>query len=129
MPNILIVDDESRIRRIYRKHLEQKGCEVFEASNVVDAREILKKETIDLILLDINMQDISGDILYEVSRCFHQKVLIIISSVFHIDDQKRLMDDATDYFDKSEGIAVLWNKIERALKNNRPIKDKQEVVS
>jgi DNA-binding NtrC family response regulator len=115
MNTILVVDDEQRIRRIYKGLLERQGYKVIDVSNIVDARKYLKAVPIDLVLLDINMGEFSGDVLYEISRAFHRNVKIIVSSVYPTEDQKRTMPDAMDYFDKSEGNRVLLNKVARSL--------------
>lgn len=63
MYHLLIVDDEPLMRRGI-KHLVDldslKISAVYEASNGIEALEIMKKEVIDLILLDINMPKMDG---------------------------------------------------------------------
>ena len=129
MHTILIVEDEARIRRIYRRFLEPRGFRVLEAGNVVDAREQMKLDRIDLVLLDINIGEPNGDTLYEVLSCFHSMIPVIVASVYPVDDQRRLLEAATDYFDKSEGIDVLLHKIDRALYQTQYKPHKQEVKS
>jgi len=128
MHTILVVDDEDRIRSIYKSLFERKGFKVIDASNIVDARKYLKTVQIDLILLDINMGELDGDILYEVARCFHQNIKIIVSSVYPVEDQRKLMPDALDYFDKSEGNRTLVQKVERALVNQEKLKKKKVIL-
>ena len=52
---VLIVDDESSLRRLVRANLEIDGLEVIEAVDGVEAMEKLKHDRPDLILLDIMM--------------------------------------------------------------------------
>lgn len=118
MSTILIVDDEERIRKIYRLLFEQEGHNVILASNIIDARTFMKIIHIDLMLLDINMGELSGDILYEVTRCFHRGTKIIVSSVYPVEDQKNMMPGAIDHFDKSEGNKKLLEKVRGVLDNN-----------
>ncbi|VAX35681.1 hypothetical protein MNBD_UNCLBAC01-1178 [hydrothermal vent metagenome] len=115
MQTILVIDDEDRIRKTYKNFFENKGYKVIDASNIVDARKYLKAFSIDLILLDINMGEFGGDVLYEVAKSFHQDIKIIVSSVYPVEDQKKLMPQAADYFDKSEGTRVLMEKVEKIL--------------
>lgn len=129
MQRILIVDDESRIRRIYRRFLEPRGYRVFESANAVDARELVKSEPMDLILLDINMGDPNGDSLFEVLGAFHPDTRVIVASVYPVDDQRRLMHAAADYFDKSEGIDILLEKIDKAFTQTQCNPQIQEVKS
>lgn len=118
MQTILLVDDEWRIRKVLKAVFEKKGYRVISVPNIVEGREILKQIKIDLILLDINLGEFGGDILYEISRVFHQHVKIIISSVYSVEDQKRILPDAADYFDKSDSPRHLVEKVERVLARN-----------
>lgn len=52
---ILLVEDDFLNRRVTRKVLRENGYIVFEAKNAKEALELLKKESIDLCILDINL--------------------------------------------------------------------------
>ena len=52
---ILIVEDDYLNRRLSKKILKEKGYQVLEAKNVDEAIAILKKESLDLTILDINL--------------------------------------------------------------------------
>ncbi len=62
---VLIVEDEDVVRKMTREILEQFGYEVLDASNGKDALQILSdgNGNIDLILTDIVMPDMRGDVL------------------------------------------------------------------
>lgn len=126
MRTILIVDDEERIRIMYGRLLTREGFKVLQAANAVHANEILKDNKIDVVLLDINMPDIKGDALFELIRAFHQKTKIIVSSVYPLEDQERMIQGAHDYFDKSESMQVLLQKIKANLP--RPERHKKILV-
>ncbi|MBP9853571.1 MAG: response regulator [Candidatus Omnitrophica bacterium] len=119
MPTIMIVDDEERIRKMYRLLFEQEGYTVITASNINDARRFLKIIQVNLVLLDINMGEFSGDILYEIIQCFHPGTKLIVSSVYSIDDQRSIMPKADDYFDKSEGNKKLLDKVRDVIGQDR----------
>ena len=53
MIKILIVDDESGIRSLLSEILSEEGFLVYEAPDAAHARQMLAKETFNLILLDI----------------------------------------------------------------------------
>jgi two-component system chemotaxis response regulator CheY len=58
---VLIVDDFATMRRIVRNVLKQVGLtSIIEADNGKAALKVLKKESIDLILCDWNMPEMSG---------------------------------------------------------------------
>ena len=53
--NILIVDDEQEIADLVEIYLVSDGYKVFKANNAQDGLDILDKEDIHLVLLDIMM--------------------------------------------------------------------------
>ena len=53
--NILIVDDEEGLRKGIKKILSLHGYRVFEAANCSEARDILKREEVHILLLDLNL--------------------------------------------------------------------------
>lgn len=112
---ILVVDDEDRIREIYKELLTAEGFDVIEASSAVTGNEAMMREHIDLVLLDINMPKVDGNELYEVMKLFHRKSKVIVTSVYPLDEQKRLIEEAEDYYDKSQGTELLLSKVKRVL--------------
>jgi CheY-like chemotaxis protein len=114
---ILIVDDEERIRSVFRKLMKQEGFDVIEAANAGDAYEKLLTNQVDLILLDINMLEVDGTVLFEVVHLFCQKSKVIVTSVYPIDDQKRRIKGAEDYYDKSDSLQILIRKVKRVMGN------------
>ncbi len=60
MYRILIVDDEDMIRSLLRKYAEFEGHTVGEAANGMDALEKFRKESYDLVIMDIMMPVLDG---------------------------------------------------------------------
>lgn len=118
MKKILIVDDEEKIRKIYRDLLIDEGYYVIEASNANIANETLLREDIDLILLDIKMPKIDGGIMYDVIRMFHRKCKVIVTSVYPLDEQRRAIPEAESYHDKSQGSEALLAKVRSLLEDS-----------
>ncbi len=61
--NVLLVDDSSVMRKIIGRSLRQAGIEfdnIYEASDGVEALDLLEKESVDLVLSDINMPNMDG---------------------------------------------------------------------
>lgn len=114
MSTLLVVDDEAHIRYLYQIFVSQEGFRVLEAMNADAANEILKNQPVDVVLLDLRMPRINGGTLYEVMQLFHRKVKVIVSSVYPIEHQKRLVAGALDYFDKSQGLLQLLTKVQAA---------------
>ena len=57
---ILIADDEPEIRTLLRLYLENENYQIIEAENGKQALDLLKKERVDLCLLDIMMPEMDG---------------------------------------------------------------------
>lgn len=111
--NILVVDDEERIRSVFVKIMQREGFHVIEAASAGEAYDLLLENPVDLILLDINMMDVDGTVLYEIVQVFYKKSKIIVTSVYPLEDQKRLIRGAADYYDKSDSLQVLIRKVNR----------------
>ena len=60
MYNILVVDDEEKIRELIRKYAEFEGYGIAEAADGMEAVEICRQKDFDLIILDIMMPNLDG---------------------------------------------------------------------
>ncbi len=60
MYNILVVDDEARIRSIIKKYAEFEGHTVTEAGDGMEAVRLCRKESYDMIIMDIMMPELDG---------------------------------------------------------------------
>ena len=71
MLKILLVDDDAEAMKITRRALElfDRAAVVGEASSGIAAMEFVKSNAVDLVLLDIEMQDMSG---FEVAAYLHK---------------------------------------------------------
>ncbi|MDE1920429.1 MAG: response regulator [Candidatus Omnitrophica bacterium] len=108
---ILVVDDEVKIREMYKRILNSIGFDVVVAGNAMDAHSLLSGHRFDVVLLDINMEEVDGSILFDVIKLFHRDIKVVISSVLSIDEQKRRIKDADGYFDKSDDKDILLSMI------------------
>ena len=115
MKKILIIDDEDRIRDIYLRLFVHAGIVVRRAKDARQATNIIIREDIDLILLDIKMPVINGRTMYEIIEEYNPKAKVIISSVYPIDKQRMLVPHASGYYDKSEGPLKLLEMVLNSL--------------
>ena len=58
--SILVVDDENEIADLVEIYLVSDGYRVFKAANAQDGLNILEKEEIHLVLLDIMLPELNG---------------------------------------------------------------------
>ena len=68
MKKILIVEDEKVIRNELQTLLQNAGYEVMSLECFDNVKEDIKKLKVDLILLDINLPNINGEILLKEIR-------------------------------------------------------------
>lgn len=115
MKKILVVDDEEKILDIYLRLLLPEGLIVRCAHNAQAATSILVRESIDLVVLDINMPHIDGHSLFEVIKQFNPHIKVIVSSAYPIEQQMKRVPSAEGYYDKAEGFAVLLERVQQAL--------------
>ena len=92
---MLVVDDETPIREIERRILEQGGYRVIEASSGVDALTMLQDgDPIDLLIADLDMPEISGDEMVRRIRSSRPdlKVLYVTGHIDRLMDTRPLWD-------------------------------------
>lgn len=115
---VLVVDDEQRIRHIYARTIRAAASNIFdvyEASDAWEASELLSKEKMDVILLDLRMPRVNGLQLFEIIRHSQPETKVIVASVFSVEQQKKLVPEAKDYYDKSQGTLALLDKLTSAV--------------
>jgi DNA-binding response OmpR family regulator len=79
---VLLVEDDHTIRSLLRILFEDEGYEVREAATGPDALDVILKESIDLIILDLRLPGMSGfDVCREVRK--NSSVPIVIVSAQH----------------------------------------------
>lgn len=119
MGTVLIVEDEYKIRQIFKRWLAFKGYTVREAANALEARERLQSGDIDVVLLDLKMPEVTGGELSTLIRSFHPGVRILVASVYPIEQQRRIVSDADGYYDKADGYQKLLDNLEIILERHR----------
>ena len=122
---ILVVDDESDIRRLLQEILTEEGYEVEVAADAGQARAARARQTPDLVLLDIWMPDTDGiTLLREWSNEASDACPVVMMSghgtVDTAVEATRL--GAYDFVEKPLSLAKLLRTVERALdaRSRRP---------
>lgn len=119
MKSVLIIDDEAGVTRFYRKLLESEKYEVLISNDAAEGTlSMVKSRNIDLILLDINMPEVDGAYMLEIIKEYNPQIKVIIFSVRTIKEQREYIPYANDYFDKSQSVEILLEKIAKLLKDD-----------
>ena len=125
MSRILVIEDESAIRRVLTKILseENETYEVFEAEDGLKGMEIIKKEDFDLVLCDIKMPKMDGVEVLEAAKNVKPEIpFIMISGHGDLDTAVNTMRlGAFDYISKPPDLNRLLTTVRNAL-------DRKELV-
>ena len=113
---ILICDDEEGVRESLRLILEDNYDLSF-ATNGDEAIKEMKKEPIDLVILDIKMPKISGlEMLKELKKIFPQTKIIIVSGYKSVEAASEAMKNgASDYIVKPFESGDVLNKVSNII--------------
>ena len=118
---ILVVDDESAIRRALRPPLMELGFQVAEASRGEEALQALRSSTYDVVLLDINMPGIGGIETLRRIRTFAPRLPVLMLTVRDEEEDKVEALDlgADDYVTKPFSTRELIARIRSAVRRVR----------
>lgn len=90
--NVLIVDDAPDFLDLMVRHTSLMGFNSFKAKSVVDAIAVLENSTIDLVITDMNMPEISGHQLVRyVSQHFSSLPMLVITGYPDVQDAVSVM--------------------------------------
>ena len=101
-----------------RNFLETVGSKIFDvylAADAVEATNIIIRKNMDVILLDIKMSRVDGRQLWDIINEYDPGLKIIVASVYPVEKQKRMIPNAANYYDKSQGMMMLLEKVTNAL--------------
>ena len=116
---ILVVDDEPQIRRVLRATLSSNGYEVVEATNGQEAVEFVIRGSPDLILLDVNMPDMSGlEACSKIRSSFEGPIIMVTVRNSEKDKIGALDCGADDYVVKPFAIGELLARIRAVLRRS-----------
>ena len=127
---ILIIDDEDHFRSAYKTILSTLNTIVFEAPNGRSGLEILQNQSIDLLILDLGLPDISGlDILEWINIKNYPSEVIIFSANRSIQSAiSALRRRVFDFLQKDSDPDEMLLSVERALMHRRHKKENLKIV-
>lgn len=117
--NILIADDEDLIRNSLSRFIARRGHTVHTAVNGVEALEILKDKTVDLIILDLLMPEKNGfDVLKEMSKFLPVIVISAFSGPLEVDIHSDMYPQVIGFIKKPfENLQTLVDQVEDKYEN------------
>ena len=116
---VLVVDDESSLRRVLRVTLAALGFEAAEASTGEQALAMLSAGHYDVVLLDVEMPGIDGiEICREIKKLSPRPVVLMLTVRDGGEDRAKAFEaGADDYVTKPFHLSDLVARVRAALGN------------
>ena len=114
---ILIVEDDSALSSGVSIGLRSESTEIEQAKSLREARDKIRTDCPDLMILDINLPDGSGlDLLTEVKKGLETKVIVLTANDMETDVVTGLELGADDYIVKPFSLAILRARVNTQLR-------------
>ena len=130
MFHILVADDDKHTRMLLRAVLESENYTVSTAGNGEQALELLDREHIDLVILDVMMPEMDG---YEFTRIVRQTdstlpMLMVTAKHLPEDEKKGFLVGTDDYITKPIDEEKLLLRIKALLRRARIVSEQRIVI-
>lgn len=127
MAKILIADDEKSIRIVLKKFLTSRGHQVLEAENGKKVVEIVKKEPIDLIFLDLKMPKLNG---LEVLEKVKDVPVVVLTAYGTMDYTVKAIElGAAEYITKPFSFEEIEEVLKKLLTKKEEVERRKEAES
>jgi putative nucleotidyltransferase with HDIG domain len=131
LARILVVDDEAAIRDILHQYLSERGHQVEQASNGVEALACLAKGGFDLVVTDIRMPVMGGlELLGHIGSGHYDVGVVMLTACDDVASAIQAMKSgALDYVLKPFRLEELGGTVDRALAAHQKVRrDKLQLV-
>ena len=124
---ILVVEDDKNLRKLIVTTLKRNDYETYEATNGIEALDVIEKEYIDLVISDIMMPEMDGIELTKDLRGSNYKVpILLITAKSTINDKREgFLSGADDYMVKPIDIEELILRVKVLLKRANAANEKK----
>jgi putative nucleotidyltransferase with HDIG domain len=127
---LLVVDDEEAIRNVVRKYLVQQGYEVAVAATGEEALDILQRQKITGILLDVNLPGTNGiDLVPRIIELEPTVAVLMLTAVNDATSAALCMQrGALDYLIKPIDLSHLGRAVRRGLERRHSLLEGQQLT-
>jgi two-component system OmpR family response regulator len=129
MFNILVVEDDHKLRQLFCTVLTRNGYHAFSAVDGEDALTILDKEFVDLIISDIMMPHMDG---YELTRTLRESnlnlpILMVTARESFADKQRGFLVGIDDYMVKPIDVNEMILRVGALLRRAKIVSERKIV--
>ena len=122
---ILIVEDDSSMQEELKGLLENASYDTLILTDFLHAKEYILKTNPDLVLLDVNIPYLNGELLLkELRKGSIVPVIILTSRASEIDEVLSISYGADDFITKPYNPTILLLRIQNVFKRVNQVKDK-----
>ena len=114
---ILVVDDESRMRKLVKDFLQREGYSVLEAGDGMEAMDIFYEQKIDLVILDVMMPRMDGwQTCREIRRDSTVPIIMLTARSEERDELQGFEHGVDEYISKPFSPKILVARVGALLK-------------
>ena len=127
MFNILVVEDDKNLRKLIVTCLKRENYNTYEATNGVEALNVLDEQYIDLIVTDIMMPQMDGyELIRELREADYSMPILLVTAKSTLSDKKEgFLLGADDYMVKPIDIEELPLRVKALLKRSKQASEKR----
>ena len=119
MQKILLIEDDITLGNGIRLALQNASLQITLCHTLAEARNVLERNSFDLLILDINLPDGSGlDLLNEVRKTSAIPIILLTANDMEMDIVTGLESGADDYITKPFSLAVLRARVNTQLRRS-----------
>jgi two-component system response regulator AtoC len=124
-PALLVVDDDRTMRETLSDVLRRRGYDIFLAPSGNDALSVIRKNIIDLILLDMKLPDVDGmEVLRRIKELDNEILVIMMTAYSDVETAVEAMKSgAYHYINKPFELEELKLLIEKGLETQSLINE------
>jgi len=133
LANILMVDDEHEIIKLMEIYFKNENYHLLKASNGLEALEILERQKVDLIILDVMMPKMDGiEACIRIRESNHIPIIMLSAKSQDMDKISGLSVGADDYVSKPfsplELVARVKSQLRRANQFQAPARKQEHEI-
>ena len=119
MQKILLIEDDIALGNGIRLALQNASLQITLCHTLAEGRNVLDRESVDLLILDVNLPDGSGlDLLNSVRTISKVPIILLTANDMEMDIVTGLESGADDYITKPFSLAVLRARVNAQLRRS-----------